>query len=175
MNTGDHGGVNPEDLLAEAIVDDAVRRRRADGWARRRALDDVTVDATLRSSVGESVAIVLTTGEQLRGTVLAAGPTVVVIESNESEHWVRADAVVAVTSEAEQLASQVPTTGHEVGLSSLLADLVDTNRSVTVRVPGAAALVGVVTAVGTSLVLTHPGGRRSVVELDSVLTVEVGR
>ena len=174
VNTGDHGGVNPEDLLAEAIVDDAVRRRRAEGWSRRRALDDVTIAATLLASVGDDVSLHVATGERLHGTVVAAGPGVVVVERNTAEHWIRTDAVIAVTPDTEQLASGV-STGDPGELASLIADQVDSDRTVTVRLTGGMALTGVVTAVGTSLVLTLPDGRRSVVELDAVLSAELGR
>ena len=56
-------------------------------------------------------------------------------------------------------------------LVSLLADLVDDERSVELHLRGGVACFGVVEAVGRAIVLTDPTGTRSVVEPDAVVSV----
>ena len=174
MNSADHGGDTADELLAEAIVDDAVRRRRAEGWGRRRALDDVTVAATLLECVGEQVVALVATGEELRGTVTFAGARVVHLDAVGTVHWIRADAVVAVTPTSGRLAAPAATSAGNADdppLTSLLADLLDDERTVELHFVGGATLSGVVSAVGTSLVVADPAGNRSVVDPEAVLSV----
>jgi len=175
VNTADHGGENPDAFLAGAIVDDAVRRRRAERWGRRAALDDVTVVGTLAACVGEEVVTRLATGQEVRGTVTFVGTEVVQIDAVRSVHWIRADAILAVTPSSGRIAAlpDTPWAGdqHDRPLASLLADLVDDGRPVEVHLAGVAAITGMVDAVGASLVLTDSMGHRSVVGLDTVLSV----
>ena len=172
MNTADHGGEKADDLLAEAIVDDAVRRRRAQGWDRRRALDDVDVAATLSENVGSQVELVATTGEELRGTLAFADASVVHLEAVGATHWIRADAVVAVAPASGRLAGAASSAvSSDAPLTSLLADLVDDDRSVELHLSGGAVLIGVVEAVGRSVVVSDATGERCVIAPDSVLSV----
>ena len=190
MNTADHGGEKADDLLAEAIVDDAVRRRRAQGWDRRRALDDVDVASTLSENVGGQVELAAATGEELRGTLTFAGARVVHLEAVAATHWIRADAVVAVAPTSGRLAGPSGTTSADGGgdagseapaaappaasdlpLASLLADLVDDDRSVELHLSGGVVLIGVVEAVGRSVVVSDPTGERCVIAPESVLSV----
>ncbi len=176
MNTTGHGGDNADDLLADAIVDDAVRRRRAEGWGRRRALDDVDVAATLAECVGEQVVVLVATGEELRATITFAGPLTVHLEAVASTHWVRTDAIVAVTPISGRLAApsgaSLPSgASGDVPLVSLLADLVDDERSVELHLIGGTVLIGVVAAVGRSVVVSDPAGNSSAVDPDAVRSV----
>ncbi len=175
VNSADHGGDNADRLLAEAIVDDAVRRRRAANWDRRRALDDVTVGGTLAANVGGTISLVVTTGEELAGTVLLAGTHVVHLEAVGALHWVRADSIVAVTPGSGRLASTtsgaIPAVLADEPIPSLLADLVDGGRTVELRLDGGAVLRGTIEAVGESIVVADSAGARSVVQADAVVTV----
>ena len=186
MNTADHGGEKADDLLAEAIVDDAVRRRRAQGWDRRRALDDVDMASTLAANVGAQVELVVASGEELRGTLTFAGARVVHLEAVAATHWIRADAVIAVAPATGRLAgpseapppaaaapgaSAVSSGAPDPPLASLLADLVDDDRSVELRLSGGVVLIGVVEAVGRSVVVSDPTGEHCVVAPDAVISV----
>ena len=190
MNTADHGGEKADDLLAEAIVDDAVRRRRARGWDRRRALDDVDVASTLAANVGAQVELAVASGEELRGTLSFVGARVVHLEAVAATHWIRADAVIAVAPASGRIAgpseaappaaaidvpsdvpSDVSSGAPDPPLASLLADLVDDDRSVELHLSGGVVLIGVVDAVGRAVVVSDPTGERCVVAPDAVISV----
>ena len=194
MNTADHGGDKADDLLAEAIVDDAVRRRRARGWDRRRALDDVDEASTLAANVGAQVELAVASGEELRGTLSFVGARVVHLEAVAATHWIRADAVIAVAPASGRIAgpseaappaaavdvpsdvpsdvsSDVSTGAPDPPLASLLADLVDDDRSVELHLSGGVVLIGVVDAVGRAVVVSDPTGERCVVAPDAVISV----
>jgi small nuclear ribonucleoprotein (snRNP)-like protein len=160
-----------DEVARRARVSDAVRERHRRTAATSRRREGTTVVSALLGALDRPVTIHTTAGpEPFHGTVVAVGDDVVELDAATRTWWLRVVEITAV--EAAELLPGDPADRSTTSLVELLADLVDTDRPVTVLVRSGARFRGTVTSVGASLWLHLEHRAHAVlIELDHVVGV----
>lgn len=165
---------------ADAVVDEAARRRARDRWLRIQAEEEATLAGTLLDLAEHARPVVLDIGEhRLRGVLAGVGADFVALRSDRGQHvLVRISAVDVVRAEPG---------GHdvrgdraitvEVGLDSVMGPLAADRPDVAVRTRTGTLVRGRLTRAGVDVVRLRVDGDPPAptwVPLDAiaVLTIE---
>lgn len=158
---GPVGPASVEELLADALVEDAVEGRRRERWLRRRLAEEASVAGALSGAVGTQVLVHLLSGQRLRGVVGWVGHDVVELApapGTAQRCWVALAAVAGVEADHPLAAAGPPTADRT--LAEVLTDLCDSGLTVVVGLLGGSEVSGELTSVGDTLGVRGPGGRR---------------
>lgn len=162
-----------DDLARRARIGEAVRERHRRASAAARRLEDLTIVSALLGAMDGAVAVHTSCdADVIAGDVVAVGDDIVELATPTHTWWVRLTGIVAI--EAAELAPGDPADRSATSMVDLLADLVDTDRTVQVRCDGGHRLAGSITAVGAALSLRDGSTNRStLVQLDRLVAVAV--